>query len=65
MCESNMVSCNKKKKNSSTCLVCSSRNHCMNCRGLSKPSTCKKCFFYGTDLCDGIKLKEQQKGQIR
>lgn len=65
MCEPIVVSCNKKKPHSSDCLVYSYRNHCMNCRGLSKPSTCKKCLFYGTGLCDGIRLKEQQKDQIR
>lgn len=61
MYEPIVVSCDKKKQNSSTCLVCSSRNHCIKFRGLSKPSTCKKCLFYGTGLCDGLRLKEQQK----
>ena len=57
MCESTVVSCNKKKKNSSTCLVCSYRNHCVNCRGHSKPITCQKCIFGNTNLCNGLQKK--------
>lgn len=59
MCESIIVSCTKKKPHSSDCLVCHSRNHCPDCRGRSKSSTCKKCLFYIVGLCDGRQLNVQ------
>lgn len=61
MCEPIVVSCDKKKPHSSDCLVCHSRNHCMNCRGRSKPSTCKKCIFGLTGLCDNPRLNGNNK----